>query len=224
MTQVQAQVPGTPAGDLPAHPDWITVANTAISEHGAIQKAAEYAPLLELVAATQPETIIEVGADKGGTLYGWSQLPSQPAVLAVDMPWGPFRAQPHHKLPELHGADLIIGDSHDPAVLQQVETWLGGRKADVMFIDADHTYPGVAADFANFRPLTRLGGLVVFHDILIHPQFAVGVSQLWEEIKDLWPTTELIAPPLTWGGIGVLTNTGPPKRREPVRVTRRARS
>ncbi len=209
---------------LPGEPDWLTVANTAIAVHGAIQKAAEYAPLLELAAAAQPKVIIEVGADKGGTLYGWSCMPSAPDVLAVDMPWGPFRAQPHHKLPELHGAALIVGDSHDRAVLRQVEGWLDGRQADVCFIDADHTYAGVAADFRNFRPFVREGGLVVFHDILIHPQFAVGVSQLWEEIKDLWPSTELIAPPLTWGGIGVLTNTGEPARRQPVRVTRRGRS
>jgi Methyltransferase domain len=221
MTQQDvAQDRGPSPAALPAHPKWLDIANQAIGVHGAIQKAAEYAPLLELVAATKPETIVEVGADKGGTLYGWSQLPGPPAVLAVDMPWGPYRAQPPSKLPDLHGADLIIGDSHDPEVLARVETWLDGRRADVMFIDADHTYAGVAADFRNFRPLTRTGGLVVFHDILIHPQFAVGVSQLWEEIKYSWPTTELIAQPLTWGGIGVLTNTGAPKRREPVRVRR----
>ncbi len=92
-------------------------------------------------------------------------------------------------------------------------------------IDADHTYPGVSADFRNYRRFVREGGLIVFHDILIHPHFAVGVAQLWQEIKDKWPSREIISEPLTWGGIGVLTNTAEPlPPPPPVRVSRRGGS
>lgn len=193
---------------LPASPHWLAVAEAAVRDHGAIQKAEELGPLLELLAEHKPERVVEIGADRGGTLFAWSQLPGPPRVLAVDLPTGQFRA--HTGLPALHGADLVIGDSRARSTVREVAAWLDGQQADVLFIDADHTYQGVSADFANYRPLVRDGGLVVFHDVLIHPHFAVGVSRLWEEIKTRWPSREIISEPLSWGGIGVLTYSAEP--------------
>lgn len=36
---------------------------------------------------------------------------------------------------------------------------------DFVFIDADHTYEGCAADIANWTPKVRQGGLIAGHDI-----------------------------------------------------------
>lgn len=220
MTTATGQDRRLPApAALPASRHWLEVADEAVRVHGAVQKAEEFAQLLEIAAEVRPETIIEVGADKGGTLYGWSQLPGPPKVLAVDMPWGPYRLA-RQDLPELHGAELVIGDSHSRATLRSVMDWLDGRKADVVFIDADHRYGAVKADFRNFRQLARDGGLIAFHDIIIHPKFATGVNQFWlEELVGRWPTTEIITEPRDWGGIGVLTNRPLPPP-EPVRITR----
>ncbi len=208
MTADRDRARGPAPARLPADPHWLAVAEAAVRDHGAIQKAEELGQLLELLAGHKPERVVEIGADRGGTLFAWSQLPGPPRVLAVDLPTGDFRA--HKGLPALHGADLVIGDSRARSTFSEVSLWLDGEPADVLFIDTDHTYRGVSADFANYRGLVREGGLVVFHDILIHPHFAVGVSQLWEEIRDRWPSREIISEPLSWGGIGVLTYSAEP--------------
>lgn len=40
---------------------------------------------------------------------------------------------------------------------------------DFLFIDGDHAYEGVKADFEMYSPLVRKGGLVALHDICVHP-------------------------------------------------------
>lgn len=55
-------------------------------------------------------------------------------------------------------------------------------KYDCIFIDADHTYDGVKADFENALKIINPNGFIIFHDIgNMGP--GVGVGRLWEEIK-----------------------------------------
>jgi predicted O-methyltransferase YrrM len=200
--------------------DWLEIAEKSVKEHGAIQKPPELAVLLEFLAERKPATIVEIGADEGGTLWSWSQLPGPPRVIAVDLPSGPFRKA--SGLPAEHGSELVIGDSHRRETFDRVVELTGGLgTADMLFVDGDHTYRGVWSDYHGWRPLVRPGGLIVFHDIVIHPQFAVGVHFLWEEIRDLWPSREIISVEGgEWGGIGVLVNEPLPVP-EPVRVIAR---
>ena len=77
---------------------------------------------------------------------------------------------------------------------------------DWCFIDADHAYHAVRADWELYRPLCD--GIVAFHDILPpsrdHPE--IEVARLWQEIKaDGHRTLELIDDPAAaWGGIGIV--------------------
>lgn len=199
--------------------DWAVVAATAVAEHKALQKPAELTVLLEVLAEVGPRLIVEIGCDAGGTLWAWSQLPGPPRVVGVDLPGGPHSVA---AFPEAHGAELIIGNSHRQDTFTRVAAALAGEMADVLFIDADHTYRGVAADYHGYRRLVRPGGLVVFHDIVPHPHIPeVGVRQLWMEISEHWPATEIVTDPAEpWGGIGILVNTPLPVP-EPVRVPAR---
>ena len=199
--------------------NWLEVAGTAVREHGALQKPPELAGLLEVLAAIEPRVVVEIGCDAGGTLWAWRQLPGPPRVIGVDLPAAAYSTA---VFPESHGAELIIGNSHHGRTFGLVAKTLGDQMADVLFIDADHTYQGVAADYHGYRPLVRPGGLVVFHDIVPHPHIPeVGVRQLWMEISEHWPATEIITDPQEpWGGIGILINTPLPVP-EPVRVPAR---
>ena len=81
-----------------------------------------------------------------------------------------------------------------------------GDKIDVLFIDGDHTYAGVKADFDLWSPLVRPGGLVIFHDILPHKHVAgCEVDRLWGELKTRFPAIEFVEnPEQGWAGIGVI--------------------
>jgi Methyltransferase domain len=53
-----------------------------------------------------------------------------------------------------------------------------------LFIDGDHRYEGVKADFENYASLVRIGGLIGFHDIVDGPVDEVGgVPDFWRELK-----------------------------------------
>jgi predicted O-methyltransferase YrrM len=80
------------------------------------------------------------------------------------------------------GADLHLlqGMSQDQAVVEQAAS-LGPY--DWVFVDADHRYFAVKADWENYRGMVAPGGVFVFHDTN-HPENDAdyGVKQLWEEI------------------------------------------
>lgn len=57
---------------------------------------------------------------------------------------------------------------------------------DILFIDGDHSYDGVAHDCRNLIPLLKVGGYVGFHDYN-NPAFG-GVKQAADEFTGNWPT------------------------------------
>jgi Methyltransferase domain len=175
--------------------DWQQVAEAAVTRCGALQKPEELAALLDLVAAVSPRVIIEVGSYAGGTLYAWSRLPGPPLVVAVTLP---------PPVPVPYGAVVVEGDSHDPQTFTRVRAVLRGRMADVLFIDADHTYAAVRADFETFTPLLRPGGLAVFHDICGIPD----VRRLWDEVRAGATHSEIVTGDGDWGGFGILAWPG----------------
>lgn len=69
-------------------------------------------------------------------------------------------------------ADVILGSSRDPKVIEEVR-----EKApfDLIFIDGDHRYHGVKADWEAYG---SMGKIVMFHDTIACP----GVAQLFAEI------------------------------------------
>ena len=111
-------------------------------------------------------------------------------VVSVDLPgvqpWGypesekSLQAKIETLKAEGFDAHLFLGDSTDPDMVFNVAK-LGPY--DLVFIDGDHRYEGVKTDWLNYGPL---GKVVVFHDIVRHPEGsrnAPEVWRLWEEIK-----------------------------------------
>jgi len=182
------------------------VAREAVETFGALQKVGELAGLLALLVDHEPQVVVEIGSDHGGTLWAWQQLPSVRRVLAVDLPLGGFHSG---RCLDTHGVEVVYGDSHKDETLAELADLLADDRVDLLFIDGDHTFEGVRSDFVMYSPLVRPGGLVGFHDILTHPNMPyVAVDILWRQLaQERLPLEEIITDPPTWGGIGVLYKT-----------------
>lgn len=151
-----------------------------------------------------PRLVIELGIAEGGTALLWAKivrLCGGGKVIGVDRGW------PHYG-PKVYWGTMfesmiieIEGNTSDmvPIVAELLE----GRKADFMFIDADHTPRGVESDFDLYRHFVRTGGLIAFHDIACVEPY-VNVKPFWDRVKDFYPHKEVITNPVHHG-IGVIT-------------------
>jgi predicted O-methyltransferase YrrM len=84
----------------------------------------------------------------------------------------------------------------------------------VLFIDGDHSYDAVKADFSHYGPLVRGGGLIAFHDIVPDFRTRFGtptdsdtgeVPRFWAEVTQRYKTTEIIESVQQDGyGIGIV--------------------
>jgi cephalosporin hydroxylase len=184
------------------------------------QKRSELVAFLRRVATLRPVAICEIGAASGGTLCALSHAAAESAVvISVDLQ---FTAARLEALPRLgrrrQTVSCIAGDSHHPGVYAGVVSALGARKLDLLFIDGDHSYSGVSADFEMYRGLVRAGGLIGFHDII--PDFKTrfgrpttadsgGVPKLWDEVRRRYPDTHEIVESRDQDGYGIGLLTWP---------------
>ena len=177
------------------------------------QNSLEIEGLYREVCQLCPEQVLEIGTARGGTLYLWTQAASDDAVIvSVDLPKGDFGgAYPIEKMPfyqefarNNQALHLLREDSHDPMTIAKVKTLFARGKIDFAFIDGDHTYEGVKADFENYGPLVRPGGLIAFHDILPRPDMpSIQVDKFWAELKQTFETRDLIGSDASGRKIGI---------------------
>lgn len=159
------------------------------------QVRSEIIQLTELIGQRRPKTVVEIGTAQGGTLILWCrQADPHATIVSIDLPGGihgggyPYwKSWIYRRFPlaaqKLH---LLRGDSHQPEMLARLKSVLpGDGKVDFLFIDGDHTYDGVKADFEMYSGLVRPGGLIVFHDICKHPEaLNCHVDRFWQELKN----------------------------------------
>lgn len=141
------------------------------------QTAFELERVSALCRSLHPSRVLEIGAWKGGTLIEW--IRAEPDLIVVvddemrdEQTWRRWADDASVDL------ELVRGVSQWPDTVAAV-----ARLApfDWVFVDADHAYAAVRADWDNYRPMVAPGGAVAFHDI--HPRPGYGVHDLWCEIK-----------------------------------------
>ncbi len=180
-----------------------------------LQKREEIVNLLQLMASLKSETVLEIGTANGGTLFLFTRVASDDALLlSMDLPKTPTEGgYPPRMVPVFESfatrgqkIDLILADSHKASTLDELRIRLKDRMIDVLFIDGDHSYAGVRKDFEMYSPLVREGGIIAFHDTVEHdPGSGCEVERFWKEIKGSYKHDEFTSQPeLRWGGIGVL--------------------
>lgn len=178
-----------------------------------LQDRAEFVELADLIAGRELKNVLEIGTFRGGTLFVFARLSQSDATLiSLDLPSSRFGTlsrriqEPLFKRFTRGEQRLLLlrEDSHAEQTRSKVAGALKGP-LDFLFIDGDHTYEGVKADFQMYSPFVRKGGMIGFHDIAEHPQRDFGVTRFWNETKDRFKHREIINSRASEAmGIGVL--------------------
>ena len=163
------------------------------------QVPEEIAVLFRLVQSMHPKYICEIGTLRGGTLYMWCRAANQKATLiSIDLPGSLYYTENRIKFYRQFGSDnqrlvFLASDSHLSETVAKVKAELEGNALDFLFIDGDHTYEGVKADFEMYSPLVRPGGVIALHDIMPRPgDPTIEVYRLWGELKQSYEHEEII--------------------------------
>ncbi len=184
-----------------------------VSRFRAVQNHSEIRGLLELLADRRPKTLLEIGTNKGGSLYLLTKVAdSAAAVVSVDIHIENKKllnsfARKQQRLM------IIEADSTAPETIVKIRS-IFEDGVDFLFLDGDHSFEGIKKDFENYWPLVRPGGLVALHDIIedANTRYGVctggwvgGVPTFWRELKPRFRHVEFIDHPEQDGrGIGVL--------------------
>jgi hypothetical protein len=186
---------------------------------GATQKVKELSPLISLLKRRKLMTVVEIGTQKGGTLYAWCRIAQPDAlIVSIDLPGGPFGGgyrlcdmktfrRYKRKDQKLY---LLRMDSHRLSTKKDLLRKLQGREIDFLLIDGDHRYKGVKRDWQMYSPLVKRNGIIAFHDILFHPGVpACKVNRFWHEVKVRYRHSTYVDKKDDrgwgqWGGIGVI--------------------
>jgi predicted O-methyltransferase YrrM len=157
-----------------------------------LQIRSEILELLRILDRIKPDVLVEIGTYSGGTLFLLSHIASKDAkIISIDFPDVRFGGgYPWWKIPLLktftsakQKLHLIRADSHKQETLAKVRSELGSKKVAALFIDGDHSYEGVKKDFEMYGPLVKDGGIIVFHDVVLHPvELGCEVKRFWDEL------------------------------------------
>jgi 23S rRNA U2552 (ribose-2'-O)-methylase RlmE/FtsJ len=167
--------------------------------------------------------VVEIGTAQGGTLGALCEIAADDAlVVSIDLPGGDKDevseddkygkrdiakmvgyAKPGQRV------EFLQADSHRSSTRATLEHILEGRLIDLLFIDGDHSYQGVKADFELYLPLVAPTGLIGLHDIATHIVQGVEVDRFWAELKTRFNVRECIYPKEnrswgSWAGIGIV--------------------
>lgn len=183
-------------------------------ELGCTQQKEEIIELLGYLKG-KVNSFIEIGTYKGGTFLLLSSICSGKKISIdfCDTSKECYRdfiggsTNRNNNIQAIYpDAVFIEGDSHEFSTQAKLVKELAGEQVDLLFIDGDHSYEGVKADYVFYKQFVKEGGYIVFHDVLdcdFHKAHECYVDIFWRELsgvkKEIITTNE-------WGGIGVLEN------------------
>lgn len=155
-------------------------------QRGASQEYFELRDAMRVVQEVKPRVIVELGCDRGGTLYAWRQLCDRVYGITWEQ-----NADSEGAECVTHGAEVRFADTHDPASLQWLKDQLNGDPVDVLIVDGDHHKDGIIADLKDYGPLVRPGGLIMLHDVVPEMYPEVHVWKVWPALRDKYRTSQI---------------------------------
>jgi predicted O-methyltransferase YrrM len=179
--------------------------DTAKNDFGIQQIKEEWDWMIAKTVNTwvQHQNILEIGCYDGGSTSYLSHFADD--MITIDNNT-PARFDVKEVNPNVKGLYKYVGgDSHSGVTLSHLD----GMTFDFAFIDGDHSWEGVKADFYNVLPYLTKGSPVVFHVIVIsdfHHQHGCYVGEFWEELKRDFKggTFSELKTDENWAGIGIV--------------------
>jgi predicted O-methyltransferase YrrM len=161
----------------------------------------EGAHLYRTVRQLSHATVVEIGRFKGGSTFLMAAALT-PNSRLYSFDWFVERRSPLLKSNGTRRHPAVGRPDFDQRLRDALERYeLGDRVhlivadsrttpppaegCDLVFIDGDHSYQGVRADYDHWAPHVRPGGRLLFHDAVARDlaPSAPGVSRLVEEIE-----------------------------------------
>ena len=180
------------------------------------QDEGELERLRTHVRLTHPKRILEIGSLFGGTLWYWMQDNPGAKIVSVDLGVQSF----DYRFQDIEAARTLwpvweratgcelVQLRTDSTFAYTIEEVAKHAPYDFIFIDGGHWYDVALADFTNYWPMLRDGGLLAFHDIAYpdgNPD-NYNVGRVWREVREKGRWMEIIRehnPEGIWG-IGVM--------------------
>lgn len=196
--EVPFSLPHATLADLFADGDQVatTMLPRLIREHVWAMPEHELLTLGGLAKLLQPKLVVEFGTFMGGsTLAMAANIPSDGRIVTVDID---PKCRPEHEhgmgvgLLEFDVGCLFRGTQFEHKIEQRFantvefsDTDLVGC-ADVVFVDADHTYEFAKRDTATALKFLRPGGVIIWHDYSWAPENpeCVGVTKTVNEFSE----------------------------------------
>lgn len=158
---------------------------------GLEQNEQELAMLVDFIQKKGVKTYLEIGIAKGDLMRYVESLGVTVAGITLD------RMETHK------GLRVKYGKSQDAEIIEFMREGIKERGGTIgmIFVDGDHSYEAVKADYENYKGMCRY---MAFHDIL-GLRDCEGVAKLWVELKEKHKTLEFIADERKYAsGIGII--------------------
>lgn len=133
-----------------------------------LQRMRETEAMIRIARDVSPQTVMEIGADKGGGLYHWCKcLPTVMRVIGCEVRGLPYASLFERAFPGINFCWMPCS-SYEPITVQSVTGWMTQYTRwtpgiDVLFIDGDKGR--FLEDFDAYLPLMSPHGIVFMHDI-----------------------------------------------------------
>ena len=118
----------------------------------------------------KPVRLLEIGADRGGSVALWRDYFPNSEIYAVDITDFPD-----------HGAHKIIADAYGD------NSFVPSRYFDIVIDDGPHTYDSFVAVIQNYHKKLKKGGKLIVEDIIVKD----WVEPLRELAAQLYETVEI---------------------------------
>jgi cephalosporin hydroxylase len=133
---------------------------------------------------------VEIGSFAGGSAALMSSNELETEVISIDLGHTinpSIVLQNVEKFKNVNNKfSYIKGNSTDIDTINKLKDILNGRKIDILFIDGDHSYDGVIADYRLYNGFVADGGYIIFDDYMDKehsPDVRLAVDYLVKEME-----------------------------------------